>query len=149
MKQRRADRIVERARALIGARFRPQGRSPERGLDCIGVVVMAAGIDTGQVRDDYGLRSSNPEELNDGFDKAGFVRIPPNVADDGDILLVRSGPAQLHVVVLTPLGYVHADASLRRVVESPGEVPWPILSAWRYPDIEELAHDYVAAGPLN
>lgn len=29
--------VVARARAAIGARFRPRGRVPEAGLDCVGL----------------------------------------------------------------------------------------------------------------
>src|SRR3712207_7037475 len=46
-----------------------------------------------------------------------FIRIAPADAVDGDVLLVQPGPAQLHVVILTPDGYLHADMRLRRVVE--------------------------------
>ena len=35
------DGIVARARALIGTRFRPQGRSAAEGLDCVGLVALA------------------------------------------------------------------------------------------------------------
>ena len=126
--------VVARARALIGVRFRTQGRTPEHGLDCIGVVMMATGIPEARVRRDYDLRFSDPEKVNANFDACGMIRLAPSAAEPGDVLLVRPGPAQLHVVLLTELGYLHADASLRRVVEVPGPVPWPVLSAWRCPD---------------
>jgi hypothetical protein len=126
--------IVARARRLTGTRFRPQGRDPEHGLDCIGVAIMASGIPKARVRSDYGMRSSEVEEANSKFDACGLVRLAPAEAEAGDILLVRPGPVQLHVVLLTDLGYLHADARLRRVVEVPGPVPWPIVSAWRCPD---------------
>jgi len=127
-------RIVERARALIGVRFRVQGRSAAQGLDCIGVVTMATGIDPTRIRSDYGLRCSDPETVNGEFDACGFLRLAPAAAEAGDVLLVRSGRLQLHVLILTDIGYLHADATLRRVVEVPGPVPWPVLSAWRWPD---------------
>ena len=50
----------------------------------------------------------------------------------GDVALASSGPGQLHLMILTPGGFVHADAMLRRVVERPGAVPWPLLGWWRY-----------------
>ena len=98
---------------------------------------MATGTNPERVRRDYGLRSSDPEAVNAQFDACGFFRLPPGAAEAGDALLVRAGPTQLHVVILTDLGFLHADASLRRVVEVPGPVPWPALSAWRYPDEEQ------------
>ena len=33
--------------------------------------------------------------------------------------------------VSTDPGFVHAHAGLRRVVEMPGESPWPIIGWWR------------------
>jgi hypothetical protein len=49
----------------------------------------------------------------------------------GDILLLNAGPAQLHLGIWTGAGLIHADAALRRVVETPGLPRWPILSIWR------------------
>lgn len=129
--------IVAHARALIGVRFRPQGRSAEQGLDCIGVAAMAMGVE--RVRRDYCLRSSDAEEANDEFDRMGFLRIAQNGAVAGDFLLVQPAAGHLHVVVLTPEGYVHAEMRLRRVVEVPGAVPWRVLSAWRHPEHEAAA----------
>lgn len=130
------DEIVARARALVGVRFRPQGRSVETGLDCIGVAIMAIGIPAERVRRDYDLRSSRAEEFNHDMHDLGFLRIAPVEAEAGDVVLVRAGPAQLHIVVLMPDGFLHADAGLRRVVEVPGRMPWPALSAWRHPGHE-------------
>lgn len=123
------DDVVARARALIGVKFRPQGRSPEAGLDCIGVVAMVFGL--AAVRSDYRLRFSARQELNGEFTACGFRPIEVTKADVGDVLVVEAGHRQLHVVVLTRDGYLHADAGLRRVVEVPGAVAWPVVAAWR------------------
>lgn len=123
------DDVVRRARALIGVRFRPQGRSVEAGLDCIGVVAMAFGL-TG-VRSDYRLRASKADEVNRAFYDGGFEPISATEAGPGDVLVVQAGFRQLHVVILTPDGYLHGDAGLRRVAEVPGTVGWPVLRAWR------------------
>lgn len=125
-----AEDVVARARANLGVRFRPQGRDAEHGLDCIGVMTNAFGL-TG-VRQDYQLRSNDVAEVERGFAASGFVRLPPAAQRPGDVLLGRVDHAQLHVVLLTPGGYLHADAGLRRVVEVPGRVPWPVASAWRH-----------------
>jgi murein DD-endopeptidase / murein LD-carboxypeptidase len=130
-----SEEIVARARALIGVRFRPQGRSAELGLDCIGVAAMAMGVATEKVRRDYRLDSNDPGRVNDEIDKARFIRIAPAAAAAGDMLVVRTGPTGLHVVILTDGGYIHADMRPRRVVEVPGKVPWPVLSAWRHPAV--------------
>jgi hypothetical protein len=98
---------------------------------------VALATECSDVRRDYGLRSSDSDPVERGFDAAGFVPVAPEAAGAGDVLLVRAGPAQLHVVILIDGGYIHADARLRRVVEVPGGVPWPALSAWRHPEHED------------
>jgi cell wall-associated NlpC family hydrolase len=138
----KAERIVARARALIGVRFRLQGRDPRDGLDCIGVVIMATRLRKERVRRDYGLHSSDSDEMNRQFEEVGFIRIPPAAAREGDVLAVSPGPAALHVVILTDTGYIHADARLRKVVEVRGDVPWSRVSAWRHP--EDAAEDRLA-----
>lgn len=140
--------IVARARRLIGTRFRPQGRDPEHGLDCIGVAMMATGVPKERVRRDYCLHSNNPDEVNGDFDACGFVRIAPAAAGAADVLLVRPAPTALHVVILTDQGYLHAAMRLRRVVEVPGAPPWPIVSAWRHPsevDDDPLAPELIGS----
>ncbi len=130
-----AGEIVARGRALIGTRFRAQGREPGLGLDCIGVAAAMFGM--AGVRRDYCLRSGEAGVVNAEFAACGFRRLAVTEAGAGDVLLVRVGPAQLHVVILTPEGYLHADAGLQRVVEVPGAVAWPVASAWRQCDEEE------------
>ena len=132
---KRDEEILARARALIGVRFRLQGRSAEHGLDCIGLAALATGVSSDRVRRDYKLRSPDPNSANDGFTQAGFVRVQLAAAGASDLLLVRTGPAQLHVVMLTGKGFLHADIRLRRVVEVPGPAPWPAISAWRHPQV--------------
>jgi len=120
------EQVVARGRALVGVRFRPQGRS-DAGVDCIGVVAMAFGLSA--VRGDYGLRSCDAAEVEREFEGSGFLPVAVTDAGSGDVLLVRAGFRQLHVVILTEEGYLHADAGLRRVVEVPGAVGWPVVSA--------------------
>lgn len=129
----KAEEIVARGRATIGVRFRPQGRSAATGLDCVGVAALAMGVEAVTY---YNLRSSDADEVNSEFSDCGFLRIAPTAAEAGDLLLTRIERGQLHVVILTPDGYLHADARLRRVAEVPGDVPWPVVSAWRHPDHE-------------
>jgi cell wall-associated NlpC family hydrolase len=127
------EEIVARARALIGVRFRLQGRDPEQGLDCIGVVTMAMGVPKEKVRRDYIVPSSmTAERMNEEIAELGFIRIAPAAAKDGDLLLVRPGAGALHLLILTDTGFLHADMRRRRTVEVPGAVPWPIVSAWRH-----------------
>jgi lipoprotein Spr len=128
---RSAEDIVTAGRALIGAPFRPQGRSAETGLDCLGVVAIAAGADIAKTRRDYGLRDFAPEAIGRALEGLGFRRVTDGPARPGDIVIVATAPGRLHAAIVTPAGHLHADAGLRRVVETPGAAPWPVISAWR------------------
>ena len=127
--------VARRARALVGTRFRPQGRSATYGLDCVGLVVAAAGVSARSVPEDYRLRTDDADRIRAGLHKAGFAEACGE-RRVGDVLVVRAGFSQLHLVVLTEGGFVHADAGLGRVAEVPGEVGWPVLCGWRMPEPE-------------
>lgn len=122
--------IELRAKALIGTPFRPQGRQLGQGLDCLGVVVAAYGLPAERCPSDYGLRGNHRARLIEGLDKH-FRRIARGKARPGDLLLCRIASDQLHLAIKTELGAVHADARLRRVVERPGDLPWPVVAAFR------------------
>lgn len=120
------ENIEERARRLVGARFRLHGRDPAGGLDCVGVVACATGR---QAPSGYALRGGRTEDVAAVLRRAGFGQVARCMT--GDIALAAVGPGQWHLLVLTRMGFVHADASLRRVVERPGPPPWRIDSVWR------------------
>lgn len=122
--------FVERARALVGVRFRPQGRRADVGLDCIGAVALTYGVDPGEVPSDYQLRGSQRDRLLRGLGRH-FRAISRKRALPGDLLLCAAATDQLHLVVTTDAGFIHADVGLRRVVETPGAPPWPVLKAFR------------------
>ncbi|MFS0772821.1 peptidoglycan endopeptidase [Sphingomonas sp. 1P08PE] len=114
------------ARALVGARFRLHGRDAATGLDCVGVVALALGID--DVPTGYPLRGGDPERWTAVLD-ARLRRVATWGA--GDLLLMTTGPGQLHLGIWTGDALVHADVALGRVVERPGVPPWPVLGCWR------------------
>ena len=116
---------MARARSFIGVRFRPQGRDRE-GIDCVGLAAVAIGV--GAPRD-YALRGGCPDRVAALIEAAGLRRVAEG--SPGDLALLQAGPAQLHVAILTPGGFVHADARMRRVVEVPGDPPWPVIGWWR------------------
>ena len=124
------DGIVERARALIGCRFRPQGRDPQTGLDCIGLACAAYRVPTTEIPFDYRLRGNHYGQLVNGL-RPWFRRVAKAGGRAGDLVLLEVAPDQFHVAVLTHAGFVHADARLRKVVEAPGTPIWPILSVHR------------------
>jgi hypothetical protein len=120
---------AERARALVGTRFRPQGRGTE-GLDCVGVVIAAFRIDAAQVRRDYSLRSHEQREVEQALGEY-FRRVAVTAIRAGDVMLISVDADRLHLGVRTLGGFVHANAGIRLVVETPGLPHWPVLSAWR------------------
>ncbi|WP_010545103.1 hypothetical protein [Sphingomonas elodea] len=118
--------VLAAARGAIGARFRPQGRDPATGLDCVGLAALALGRAAPR---GYRLRSDDVGHAVAALEAAGLV--PAAEPRAGDLLLCRSGPGQLHLAIRSEDGIVHADAMARRVVERPGPVPWPVLGCFR------------------
>ena len=127
-------RLAAAAERLVGVPFRLHGRDPARGLDCVGVVeaaLRACGRDV-TFPSAYALRN------RDGSDFEGQAALSGLSPTDGpsrpgDVLLVRPGPAQHHLLVAGFDGsLIHAHASLKRVVATPGPSPWPILRLWRF-----------------
>jgi lipoprotein Spr len=115
-------------RTCLGARFRLHGRTIECGLDCLGVVAIAYGLR--DVPAGYALRGGRPGDLIARIEARGFTADVPAPAR---LLLLAAGPFQHHLAVTTARGFIHADAGLRRVVETPGAPRWPLLGCWRAP----------------
>jgi lipoprotein Spr len=115
-----------RARCALGSRFRLHGRDPASGLDCVGLAALAYGA---EVPSGYALRSGDAGRVIAAVAAAGLVAAEDQRA--GDLLLMRAGPGQLHLAIDSGGGMIHADAMLRRVVERPGPLPWPVVGRWR------------------
>lgn len=120
---------ADRAMALVGTPFRAQGRAA-CGLDCVGLVLAACDLPQGMARDDYRLRGNHRGEII-GALAALFRRVNFARRRVGDLLLMAVAEDQLHLGVLTARGFVHADARLRRVVETPGTPRWPVIAIYR------------------
>jgi cell wall-associated NlpC family hydrolase len=124
-------RVALAAEALIGVPFRLYGRDPATGLDCVGLVALALGADAPR---DYRLRN---RDISSALALAPFAGLADadGPVEPGDVLLARSGPAQHHLLIAdTRGGFVHAHAGLRRVVATPGPLPWPVERRWRLKD---------------
>lgn len=93
----------------------------------MGLVALAYGAEA--VPSGYALRGGDPVRVAALIDARGLVPVSDRRA--GDVLLCASGPGQLHFAIDSGNGVIHADAVLRRVVERPGPVPWPVLGRWR------------------
>lgn len=129
----RGKAVARAAEALVGTPFRLHGRDRRRGLDCIGLVAAAlesAGLQA-EPPSGYGLRNraiGDPDLLA----QRSALRPVEGAPMVGDVLLVRPGPAQVHLLVCAPDGgFIHAHAGLRRVVAMLGPLPWPVLRHWR------------------
>ncbi len=116
---------LARARQALGTKFRLHGRDPASGLDCVGLAAWAHRVDAPR---GYALRTADAARAAAAIEAAGLR--PSEEMRAGDVLLLRSGPGQLHFAIWTGAGVIHADAMLRRVVERPG-LPWPVLGQWR------------------
>lgn len=119
-----------RARALVGTRFRAQGRDPRHGLDCLGLVIAAHRLPSQQMPNDYRLRGAHRDALLAGADR-WFRRVAATAMRGGDVLLLDAGPGQSHLAVVTSDGIIHADARIGRVVETPGAPAWPVAAVLR------------------
>lgn len=123
--------LAAAAEELIGVRFRLHGRDPATGLDCIGVLAAAlAGIGRPPLLPTgYALRSRALPQLAPFAVACRFAACEGAVLP-GDVLMLRVGPCQHHLVVATRGGFVHAHAGLRRVVKAPS-LDAPVVGRWR------------------
>ncbi|HUG46432.1 MAG TPA: peptidoglycan endopeptidase [Sphingomicrobium sp.] len=122
--------IIRRARSLVGTRFRPQGRDPRTGLDCIGLVLCAFDLGAGEFRKDYRLRGAHLREVEEALAQR-FRRVSARRSRAADIFLCRISADQTHLAINCGESFIHADARIRRVVETPGRPEWTIVAAFR------------------
>ncbi|WP_095012178.1 NlpC/P60 family protein [Tsuneonella mangrovi] len=128
-----AAQVATSAEALVGTPFRLHGRDPATGLDCIGVVAaaLARGHRPVSAPTGYSLRNRSIVSQLAFAERAGLVEAQGQI-EPGDIVLVRPGPAQHHLLVAVADGsFVHAHAGLRRVVSTPAPLAWPTVRHWR------------------
>lgn len=122
--------FAARARALVGCRFRAQGRDRLTGLDCVGVLVETFGIAASTVPRTYRLRGHHRKLIERELG-AHFRKVARTQRRSGDVMLLDVAAGQLHLAVSTDCGFVHADARLGKIVETPGEPAWPLCGVWR------------------
>jgi len=123
--------IAAAASAREGWLFRPQGRGQE-GLDCLGLVLMASA--------EAGIRLSVPRlpmmghsrpEVFRRMRELGLREVRLGMAMPGDVLLAFPATRQAHLGIRTDIGFVEANARLRRVVVRPWLDGAGWHSAWR------------------
>jgi cell wall-associated NlpC family hydrolase len=125
--------LARAAEALVGTKFRLHGRDPVTGLDCVGVLAaaLAAIGKPAPLPSGYTIKLRTLDHWLPDPASCGFAPIDAAIAA-GDVLLLDLGPCQQHLVIATAANrFVHAHAGLRRVVESSGPLPGPVLHHWR------------------
>lgn len=139
--------IVDAARAMLGTRWKHQGRAPGAGLDCIGLVGMAAlacGVPGAREwYDEQELHryapSPDPKMLVAGCDRF-MDRIPFAQATIGDVLVMAFYRDPQHFALISrtdPMYLIHAYTAVRKVVENGLNVAGArIIRAYRFRDIE-------------
>jgi cell wall-associated NlpC family hydrolase len=120
---------AKRARTLVGVPFRPQGRE-RNGMDCVGLCLAVYRLPASFARADYRLRGDHRTEIEAAL-LSKFRQMKRGRGRPGDLLLMQPGANQLHLGILTADGFVHADAGLRWVVETPGTPQWPVIGVFR------------------
>jgi cell wall-associated NlpC family hydrolase len=121
------------AEGFVGAPFRFRGRDPRTGLDCVGLVAAALGrLDVpAPEMAPYSMRQSHFDAQFACAGAAGFGDAQGDL-EPGDLVLLKPGPAQVHLAIVGKGGgLVHAHAGLGRVVVTPPPCPAPIERRWR------------------
>lgn len=126
--------LAEAAQGVVGSRFRLHGRDPATGLDCIGVLAAALAA-TGQKATfptGYSIRTGRFDDLAALAEAHGFAPAT-GIVLAGDVLFVRPGPAQMHLLIaaVDPGHFVEAHAGLGRVILRPGPLIDQVLQRWR------------------
>ncbi len=125
--------LATAAAGFIGTPFRLHGRTPDAGLDCVGLVTASlAAIGRSAIPPrGYGLRNTAIEGWMDHARLSGFEKTSRPITV-GDILLSRTGPGQHHLMIAeTATGVIHAHAGLRRVVRQPLGCCPQLIAQWR------------------
>ena len=126
--------LARTALALEGRPFRLHGRDPATGLDCIGLfaAAMARAGRPVDLPNGYALRARSLPDLRSFAQAAGFIAVADSAPQPGDVCIVRPGPIQFHLAIaITPTTFVHAHAGLGRVVVTPLDPDWSLVSQWR------------------
>lgn len=125
--------LAQAAEALLGCPFRLHGRDPATGLDCVGLVaaaITASGL-TPEPPSGYALRNLSVDQWLPFANRSGLAQASRPIRT-GDILLIRLGQCQHHLVIAADAGSViHAHAGLGQVVQQPLESTWSIVTHWR------------------
>ncbi|MBL4801350.1 MAG: C40 family peptidase [Emcibacter sp.] len=130
-------RIFLTARACVGHPFRHQGRDPETGLDCVGLIVYVAktlGL-SGFDLTDY-KKIPGREAISRYANAAGFEPRPKADMAPGDVVILKFGRYIEHSAIVSDRGIIHACEKYGRVVEHSLNEEWRtrISAAYVFPE---------------
>lgn len=119
---KRAD-IVDKARELIGTRYRHQGRNPATGVDCVGLLVAVADS-LGYPHTDMTVYRRVPQpEVLIGLMRDNLDEIPLEEATIGDVVLMTVGGRKPRhaAIIASESTLIHSlnKPGVNRVVEHP------------------------------
>ena len=134
----KGEQLGAAALRLVGAPFRLHGRDPDFGIDCVGLVATAmrdAGLEP-VIPEGYRLSNKRAESWFGCASACGWVEASGDF-EAGDLLLVEPAPTRSHLLLaLSQSTFIHSHAGLRRVVLTPGPLPWPVRCHWRLADLQ-------------
>lgn len=134
------DDIVAAARAMLGTPFQHQGRQPEAGLDCAGLVIaVCQRLDIAYLdAPAYGRRPHAGLLENHLAAQPCIESILIGQALPGDLLLMRFVAEPQHLAIHTDIGLIHACESAGAVVEHRMDHRWRrrIVAAWSFREVE-------------
>ena len=123
--------ITDRAQAALGTRFRRQGRLVGLGLDCVGLLLHAYGIEPERAPRDYQFNGYRLSSIEAHLRILGFRRISRPSARPEDLLIYQVANTQFHLGLKMERGILHADAMVRKVVESMAAEDWCLKRVYR------------------
>lgn len=133
------EQFIAHARTCLGARFRHQGRAPEQGLDCVGLLLYTA-HSLGLTTFDYTAypRHPDPDQLEAHL-KAMLEPISVDQAKPGDVYRFAFNGEAIHVGLATDIGVIHSYAIARKVVEHGLDDKWSamVIEAYKIPMLED------------
>lgn len=130
-------KIFLTARSCVGSPFRHQGRTPEHGLDCVGLIFYVSKI---LGLSDFDLADYKKIPRREAISRmtgvAGFAERPKSEMMPGDVVILRIGKYLEHSAILSDRGIIHACEKYGRVVEHRLDSEWRsrIISVHSFPD---------------
>jgi cell wall-associated NlpC family hydrolase len=112
----RAD-VVAQARTCLGVRFRHQGRTPEQGLDCAGLLVYVMRTLGLTVHDCLNYSHYPDHQVLTELLHEHLIPVSLHEVQPGDVLRFVAGRDPVHLGLATDIGVIHAAAPHRKVVE--------------------------------